>query len=136
MAVTRQGRPLIDGTAEGEVLRVAAPLSFWGGVDPKTGTITQPKHPDHQACIADKVLALPHIIGSSSSSTILLELIHQGKAPRAILVGEPDAIIALGVLVAQEMGMGSLPIVHCPLDGLETGMRVRLCDGGAVEVVD
>ena len=133
--MTRRGKALIDGTAEGEVLRVAAPLSFWGGIDPETGRITQPKHPDHRACIADRILALPHIIGSSSSSTILLELIHRGKAPRAILVGEPDAIIALGVLVAQEMDFGSLPIVHCPLEGLESGMRVRVQQGGRVDEI-
>ena len=133
--MTRQGEALIDGEAEGEVLRVAAPLSFWGGVDPKTGRITQPKHPDHQACIAGKVLALPHIIGSSSSSTLLFELIHQGQAPRAILVGEPEAIIALGVLVAREMDFGSLPIVHCPLEGLESGMRVAVRNGGRVDEI-
>ena len=132
MGVMLQGRPLIDGETEGVLLRLAAPLSFWGGVDPRTGVITQPRHPDHRASIAATILAIPRVVGSSSSSSVLLELIHQGKAPKAILLAEPDAITALGVLVAREMGFASLPVIQVALDGLLSGMRLRVTQGGRV----
>ncbi|MDX1431341.1 MAG: DUF126 domain-containing protein [Gammaproteobacteria bacterium] len=120
------GRVLIDGEAEGEVMRLAAPLSFWGGVDPATGVITQPRHPAHGESVAGKVLAMQRTIGSSSSSAILLELLHCGKAPAALLLGEPDAILALGVVVARELGYPTIPVIHCDVDTLATGRRVRI----------
>ncbi|MGF1611456.1 MAG: aconitase X swivel domain-containing protein [Kiloniellales bacterium] len=135
MGLTLQGRPLIDGDAQGPLLRLAAPLSFWGGVDPQTGVIIQPRHPDHRASIAGTILAIPRTVGSSSSSAVLLELIHRGKAPKAILLGEPDAITALGVLVAQEMGFGSLPVIQVTLDGLQSGMRLRVALGGRIQEI-
>jgi len=126
------GRVLIDGEAEGPLLRLAAPISFWGGVDPVTGLVTQPRHPDHGRCIAGQVLALPGTIGSSSSSAILLELVHAGRAPRALLLAEVDAILVLGVVVAREMGYGSLPVVQCDVAALPARGRVRVGRGGAV----
>ena len=36
---------LVAGEARGEVLKLDEPLSFWGGVDPETGEITDLRHP-------------------------------------------------------------------------------------------
>ncbi len=33
------GRKISKGTAEGEVLKSTSPISFLGGVDPKTGVV-------------------------------------------------------------------------------------------------
>lgn len=125
-------RVLIDGDTRGEVLRLDAPLSFWGGVDAATGVITQPRHPACGQCIAGKILVLRRTIGSSSSSAVMLELIHRGKAPAALLIAEPDAILALGVVVAREMGYGSLPVLACDIDELTSGQSVRIAAGGHV----
>ncbi|SMH35497.1 aconitase X swivel domain-containing protein [Mesorhizobium australicum] len=99
------GEILVGGRGgEGEALVLDAPISFWGGVDPKTGRIADVRHPQHGDCIADKVLFLPGTIGSSSASAVLLELVHNGHAPAAIVMHEPDAILLLGLIVAKEMG--------------------------------
>lgn len=96
---------LIPGpAASAKILVLTAPISFWGGVDPKTSRIADVRHPQHGAEIADTILVLPGTIGSSSASAILLELIHRKIAPAAIVMKEPDAILLLGVLVAREMG--------------------------------
>jgi predicted aconitase with swiveling domain len=96
---------LIEGpAAAGRGLALTAPISFWGGVDPKTGVIADVRHPQHGIAIAGTVLMLPGTIGSSSASAVLLELIHRNIAPAAIVMHEPDAILLLGVLVAREMG--------------------------------
>ena len=89
----------IEGRAQGPILRLRRPISFWGGVDPKTGRISDPRHPDHGHSIAGTVLVLPGAIGSSSSSYIMLELMAIGKAPAALILPEPDAILSLGVVV-------------------------------------
>lgn len=96
---------LIPGPAvAARCLALSAPISFWGGVDPRSGAIIDARHPQRGFGIAGLVLALPGTIGSSSASAVLLELVHAGKAPAAILMHEPDAILLLGLIVAREMG--------------------------------
>ena len=104
-----KGHVLIEGKGEGALLRLGAPLSFWGGVDPKTGRVSDPRHPQHGMSVAGTVLALAEPRGSSSSSAIMLELIARGIAPAALLLGEVDAILTLGIVVAREMGHATLP---------------------------
>ena len=96
---------LVEGAAgAGEALVLSAPISFWGGVDPATGTIIDVRHPEHGQCVCGRVLFLPGTIGSSSASAVLLELVHAGHAPAALDLHEPDAILLLGLIVAREMG--------------------------------
>jgi predicted aconitase with swiveling domain len=100
-----RGEILVAGEAgTGPALVLSAPLSFWGGVDPKTGAIADVRHPQHGGTIAGRVLFLPGTIGSSSASAVLMELVHNGHAPAALVLHEPDAILLLGLIVAKEMG--------------------------------
>lgn len=91
------------GTAA-TALALTAPISFWGGVDPRSGLIADPRHPENGQLIAGKVLFVPETVGSSSAAAILLELVHGKHAPAAIVLHEPDAILLLGLIVAKEMG--------------------------------
>ena len=103
--MTAQAEVLLAGpavTAPG--LALTAPISFWGGVDPKTGTVADPRHPEHGADLSGKAVMIPATVGSSSASAILLELVHGHRAPAAIILHEPDAILLLGLVVAREMG--------------------------------
>ncbi len=96
---------LVAGAAgSGPALVLSKPISFWGGVDPATGTILDVRHPEHGLCIAGRVLFLPGTIGSSSASAVLLELVRNGHAPAALVLHEPDAILLLALIVAREMG--------------------------------
>lgn len=127
-------RALIDGEAEGEVLRLAAPIGFWGGVDPASGKIIAPRHPNLGADTAGKVLVLPGTIGSSSSSAILLELLRLGRAPAALILAEVDPILALGVVVAREMGYSTIPVLRAPPAPFETGQQARIFLGGRIDL--
>lgn len=103
--MTLQADVLLPGKAvAGTGFALTAPISFWGGVDPKTSAIADPRHPEYGQHIAGRVLFIPATIGSSSASAILLELVHAGLAPSAIVLHEPDAILLLGLIVAKEMG--------------------------------
>jgi len=134
MVMTQEALVLVDGAANGELLKLAAPICFWGGVDPRTGQITDPQHPDHGVIVTGKVLAIPRIVGSSSSSQLLLELIHLQKQPAAILLGESDAILGIASLVGREMALGLVPILQTALDKLENGMTVAIEPGGRLQV--
>jgi predicted aconitase with swiveling domain len=119
----------IEGEARGRVLKLGKPISFWGGVDPVSGRISDPRHPDHQAELKGRVLVLPGMIGSSSSSYIMLELMAKRLAPAALVVAEPDAILGLGVVVAREMNYGSIPVLVLSLD-----RQAELADGAEVDI--
>lgn len=104
-AVPLPAEVLVSGTGgRGPALVLDAPISFWGGVEAATGRIADVRHPQLGQCIGGTVLFLPGTIGSSSASAVLLELVHNGHAPAALVLHEPDAILLLGLIVAREMG--------------------------------
>jgi len=128
------GTVLIDGAAQGPLLRLVEPISFWGGVDPGTGRLTDPRHPQHGVAIAGTVLALAAMRGSSSSSAVMLELLARDLAPAALILGEADAILALGVIVGREMGYPPIPVLALPAAAqaiLPEGM-LRIAMGGTI----
>lgn len=79
------------------------PLSLWGGVEPTTGEIVDVHHPQRGERLAGLVLVMPAGRGSSSSASVLAEMVRLGTAPSAIVLGEPDLILAIGAEVAWEL---------------------------------
>jgi len=128
------GRVLVPGEAEGRVLLLRAPVSLWGGVDPASGRISDPRHPDCGVEVAGRVLAVPDTVGSSSSSAVMLELLREGTTPVALLLGRADAIVALGVLVAGELGYATIPVLEVPGEQLArlAERRVTVARDGTV----
>ena len=54
---------------------------------------------------------MPNGRGSSSSSSVLAEAIRLATAPAAIVLAEPDPILATGAIVAQALYRRSCPII-------------------------
>ena len=128
---------LVPGRAgEGEALVLTAPISFWGGVDPKSGRVADVRHPQHGENLSGRVLFLPGTIGSSSASAVLMELVHNGHAPAALVLHEPDAILLLGLIVAREMGWETPMALQLGRDNFDTyrGSTVTVTDDGALAV--
>jgi len=107
-----RGKPLVPGEAEGALLAAPLGLSFWGGVDPRSGRVVDGHHPLHGQCIAGCVLAIPGGRGSCSGSGVLLELILAGRAPAAIVVREREEILTLGALVAEMIFGRSIAVLQ------------------------
>ncbi len=105
------GRTLVAGRARGIALVLDEPLSFWGGLDPSTGVLIDTHHPQHGENVTVRVLVMPSGRGSSSSSYVLAEAIRAGTAPAAIVLREPDEIVALGAIVARELYGMVVPVV-------------------------
>lgn len=104
-------RVLVDGEASGEVLALDAPLSIWGGVDTESGRIVDTTHPQSGESLAGKMVVLPHSRGSSSSSSVLAEMLRIGTGPAGIVLEEPDSILVIGVLIANRLYGTRCPIV-------------------------
>ena len=109
--MTFEGEALTLGQASGKTLVLDEPISFWGGVDENTGRVIDTHHPQLGASVAGVVLVLRCGRGSSSSSSVLAECLRNGVGPAAIVLAEPDPILALGALVAAELYGVAMPVV-------------------------
>lgn len=123
------GRTLVPGRAAGAAVVLAEPLSFWGGLDPATGRVIDARHPQRGTALGGRVLVMPTGRGSSSSPSVLAEAVRAGTAPAAIVLTEPDPLVALGAIVAREL-YGTAP----PVVVLEPDAHARIPDGAGVEV--
>jgi predicted aconitase with swiveling domain len=123
------GRLIAPGRARGAAFVLDEPLSLWGGLDPATGQIIERRHPQHGAVVTGRVLVMPAARGSSSSASVLTEGVRAGTAPAAIVLGEPDLILALGAAVAEELYGTQLPILVLPPEELAS-----IRDGATVDI--
>jgi predicted aconitase with swiveling domain len=89
-------------------------LSFWGGIDPVTGIVIDATHPLAGKSVVDTILCIPSGRGSCTASQVLLELILNDKAPRALVLRDLDGLACIGALVAQEILLcpRTLDIIH------------------------
>lgn len=118
----------------GETLILTAPISFWGGVDPQSGRIADVRHPQHGTTIGGRILFVSGTIGSSSASAVLMELVHNGHAPAALVLHEPDAILLLGLIVAREMGWPTPPALRLDRERHRnfSGLKVHISADGTI----
>ena len=114
---------------EGRALVLAEPLSLWGGMDPATGEVIDAHHPQRGANVAGRVVVMASGRGSSSSASVLAEAVRAGTAPAAIVLGEPDLILAIGAEVADELYGKRVPVVVVPPHDLAT-----IRDGAVIRV--
>lgn len=126
-------RAILPGTASGSAMVLDDSLSMWGGLDPQTGAIIDRRHPQNGMIVTGSILVLPHGRGSSSSASVLAEAIRLRTAPAAIILAEPDDIILLGALAAEELYGITCPVVVADAEEyatLETGDRVEITPAG------
>ena len=127
----------MPGESVGQVLNLERPLSFWGGVDPETGRVTDVHHPQHGVVVTGRVLVMPTGRGSSSSSSVLLECVRARTAPAALLVHHVDPILPVGAAVAIELyGRGPAVVRIDAGERIPDGAIARLTTSGAVTVDD
>jgi predicted aconitase with swiveling domain len=113
----------------GTALVLTEGLSLWGGMDPATGELIDAHHPQRGANLAGRVVVMSSGRGSSSSASVLAEAVRAGTAPAAILLGEPDLILAIGAEVAAELYGRRIPILALRPDEL-----AAITDGAEVSV--
>ena len=107
-----RGVAVVPGTAAGPLVVMREPLSFWGGVDPVTGSVIDVHHPSHSASLAGAVVLMPTSRGSCSGSGVLLELALSGGNPAALVFSGAEDTLTLGAIVAAEMFGRSIPVIR------------------------
>ena len=131
-------RCIVSGVAEGEVVASSQSISFWGGVDPATGLINDPRHELFGQSIAGKVIAFPVGKGSSTGSLMILELARINKAPAAMINIKTEPILATGPIVCKHFYGKEIPVVtleKSSFDLLKSGQYAKVdADLGLVVV--
>jgi len=113
------GRNVVGGHGSGEAIVSRQPMSFFGGVDPKTGVVIERGHDLEGRSVRGKVLVFPRGKGSTVGSYVIYGLRKYGAAPVAIVNVETEPIIIGGCVLAR------IPLVDkldkSPIDVIETG---------------
>lgn len=135
-----KAHPIVLGRCEGKLIKTSQSISFWGGIDPKKGTICDPRHELFGQSISGKILAFPFGKGSSTGSLMMLELVRIDKAPLAIINIKTESILATGPIVSKHFYNKIIPIVTLDaheFEKLETGQNISIDPlGGSVTIID
>jgi uncharacterized protein len=116
-----KGRIIFKGKAEGEALTTSQPISFYGGVDPNTGTIIEKGHELQGISVKGKILVFPQGKGSTVGSYTLYRLKKNGAAPVGMVNRECETIIAVGAIISE------IPCIDkVDISKIKTGDKVRL----------
>lgn len=75
-----------------EILRLSKPISWLDGIDPGSGKIVQPDHPQKGESIAGKIVILPYSTGSTVGAYTFFRLVKAGKHPKKIVLERPDSV--------------------------------------------
>lgn len=132
-----RGVPLVSGSASGQTLVSDDPISFWGGVDPETGTIIDRRHDRCGESIIHRICFFPSEKGSSTASAVLLELARTGKAPGAIVTVEPPPVLMLGAIIAERLYGVAIPVLRIKREDFhrfESGQHVRISVDGEIRL--
>ncbi len=124
------GRKIFQGKIEGEALVTKDSISFYGGVDPETGIVVEKGHELEGVNTTDKILVFPSGKGSTVGSYVIYQMAKTGKGPKALILQECEAIVAVGTIIAE------LPCVdQIDVSKIKTGMNLVVDgDNGEVEI--
>lgn len=131
-------RILNPGTAEGPVLTLSEPLSFWGGFDPATGCIVDSHHPQRGTSLTGVILLMRESRGSGTAPGAIAEAIRRMTAPAAIVLAESDINLAIGAAVAATLYGARCPILQVSRDdfaALAVCPRLRIAEDGTISTL-
>lgn len=124
------GRKIFKGKVTGEALVTKDSISFYGGVDPENGVVVEKGHELEGKSINDKILVFPSGKGSTVGSYVIYQMAKTGKGPKALILHDCEAIVAVGVIIAE------MPCIdQIDVSKIETGMQLEVDgDNASVEI--
>ncbi len=126
-----KGRSIFPGNVKGEALVSKMSISFFGGVDPDTGIMTEIGHDLEGISISGKILVFPTGKGSTVGSYTLYRLMFNNIAPIGIINIDCETITAVGCIISE------IPCIdHIDINNLKSGTLLSM-DGqaGTLEIL-
>ncbi|MHA2299254.1 MAG: DUF126 domain-containing protein [Candidatus Hodarchaeales archaeon] len=125
-----EGREIFppEGRITGEALVTTQGISFYGGVDPENGKVTEVGHELEGQSVTGKILVFPTGKGSTVGSYTLYRMKKQGTAPLAMINKECETITAVGAIISE------IPCIDkIEIEKIENGSTVAI-EGTTVEI--
>ena len=127
-----RGRKISGGRAEGLALVSHEAISFFGGVNPDSGVVTEKGHELQGQTVKDRVLVFPNGKGSTVGSYTLYRMKRNGVAPCAIINVECEPIVAVGAIISDIPAIDRLE--KNPLTIFQSGTKLKVdADKSVVE---
>lgn len=98
---TLECKNIISKNFEGDLVFSMDSLSFVGGVDIKTGNISDYRHKNYKENITNKIFAFPFGKGSSGAGLVLMEMMRIKTAPAVLINIYTDPVILTGPLICK-----------------------------------
>ena len=114
---------IVQGKAQGIVLKTTNPINFLGAVDKKTGMIRDKKYDIFEKSIKDTVLVFPHGIGSSVGAYTIYSLKSHQSAPVAMICQKADLTVASGCALAN---IPMIVVSNDEFDSLHNGSKMSI----------
>ena len=114
---------IVQGMAQGTVLKTTSPINFLGAVDKKTGTIRDEKYDIFKKSIKDTVLVFPHGIGSSVGAYTIYSLKSHQSAPIAMICQKADLTVASGCALAN---IPMIVVSNEEFDSIQNGNEITV----------
>jgi len=128
-----RGHKLNGGKVRGIAIVSVDSLSFWGGVNFKTGIVNERGHDIEGQSIAGKILICPSGKGSGGGSTRLYDMSLRKVAPIAIVNSKADVVMVIGAIISKIPMMDSFDVD--PVSVIHTGDIVEVdADNGVVTI--
>ena len=114
---------IVQGKAQGTVLKTSNPINFLGAVDKQTGVIRDKKYDIFEKSIKDSILVFPHGVGSSVGAFTIYSLKSHQSAPVAMICQKADLTVASGCALA------NIPMIVVSteeFDSIQNGKEITL----------
>lgn len=122
------GKAVFKGKAKGKALVTKDQISFYGGVDPEKGVVTEKSHELEGQSFVGRILVFPSGKGSTVGSYGIYRAKKNGVAPAGMINSDCETIVAVGAIISE------IPMVNgIDIGKIKTGDTVEI-DGGTVKV--
>ena len=114
---------LVQGKANGVVLKSKMPINFLGTVDKKSGIISDKEHELFEKSIKNSILVFPSGVGSSVGAYTIYSIKSNNSAPLAMICQKADLTVATGCALA------NIPLVLVSdeeFSSFEDGQKISL----------
>ncbi len=124
-----KGKAVFNGKVKGEALVTKDQISFYGGVDPEKGIVTEKGHELEGQSFVGKILVFPSGKGSTVGSYGIYRAKKNGVAPAGMINQDAETIVAVGAIISE------IPMVNgIEISKIKTGDTVEI-NGDSVRIL-
>ena len=114
---------IVQGNAQGKVIKSTKQIKLLGAVYKKTGIIRDKKYDIFEKSMKDTVLVFPHGIGSSVGAYTIYSLKSNQSAPIAMICTKADLTVASGCALAN---IPMIVVSNEEFDSIQDGNQITI----------